>query len=196
MPRGVPRSRSTTVPAPAPAHPRDHDLSATGQQQQEDDIDGNKDGRRTAIVLLLAALFPRAASAFAPYGYHSGRVAGGNAGTAAVATGAAQATASALPNVNTRHGLVYFAGVTYNTFFDSVMDVGGSVRGAMGMSAANGGLDAWRPHMPCRDCFLGALRLPVRGETPRAAGTGGAQSLSTCCGSASPATPRRAPRAS
>ena len=176
MPRGVPRSRSTTVPAPAPAHPRDHDLSATGQQQQEDDIDGDEDDHRTAIVLLLAARFPRAVSAFAPYGYHSGRVAGRNAGTAVVAVGGAQITAAALPNVNTWHGLVYFAGVTYDTFFDSVMDVGGNVRGAMGMSAANGGRDAWRPHLPCRDCFMGALRLPCAGgNVTRSGDAGGAE---------------------
>ena len=88
--------------------------------------------------------------------------------------GAAQATAAALPNVNTRHGLVYFAGVTYGTFFDSVMDVGGNVRGAVGMSAANDGRDAWRPHLPCRDCFLGVLRLPRAGSNATRSGDQGA----------------------
>ena len=41
------------------------------------------------LALLLAALSPRAASAFASYGYQSGRVASGTVETARTTTGAA-----------------------------------------------------------------------------------------------------------
>ena len=127
------------------------------------------------LALLLAA--PRACpvSAFAPYGYQSGNFDGHADSGHGITVDSAQARASELLDDDSyaasmfhdaEHGLVYFTGVTYGTFFDSATDLSVEVRGAMGMSAAEGGRDARRPHLSTGDCFLGILKLPQQTEGP------------------------------
>jgi len=123
----------------------------------------------------IALLFPTAISAdqFTPYGFQSGHFASNDS------TGSPQqqqqSTSSELLNddsyaassyYDAQHNLLFFAGSTYGTYFDSATDLSGEIRAAMGMSSAEGGRDASSPHLDNSDCFLGILKLPTADAGP------------------------------